>query len=255
MTSYMVERIISGGQTGADRGALDAAIDLGIPHGGFCPKGRRAEDGTIPEHYNLEETESPDDADRTRKNVETADATVVFARGRPNGGSALTVRLAEGAHKPVLALDRNAQSSFGACLMLDEFLARFKPRVLNVAGTRESKAPGLALDVREIMRRVLSNIAPCEHLRSLVEAIRASRIVFGPIVSPYANDATTWFTCGATFDEPSLRTRLSLADCVTYTEYDGRAAGSEATFACTRCNQAILGLHPLYAPSTAPRLV
>ncbi len=251
----MIERIISGGQTGADRGALDAAIDLGIRHGGFCPKGRRAEDGTIPERYELEETESADYAERTRKNVEAADATVVFARGKPKGGSALTVSLAEAAHKPVLAIDRNAESPFGACLLLDAFLTRVRPRVLNVAGTRESEAPGLAKDVREIMQRVLSVIAPCEHLRPLVEAIRAAKIVFGPIVSPYVNDGMTWFTCGATFDEPVLRTRLSLADFVTYTEWDGRVAGSEATFACTRCNQAILGQHPLYASSKTPRLV
>lgn len=63
----MIERVISGGQTGADRGGLDAAIDLGLPHGGFCPKGRRAEDGVIPGRYQLEETESADYTERTRK--------------------------------------------------------------------------------------------------------------------------------------------------------------------------------------------
>src|SRR5580704_8289714 len=134
----MVERVISGGQTGADRGGLDAAVDLGLPHGGFCPKGRRAEDGVIPARYKLAETESADDAERTRKNVEAADATVVFARGKPTGGSALTVSLAETAHKPVLAIDFNAQGTFGACLVLGEFLERSKPRTLNIAGTRES---------------------------------------------------------------------------------------------------------------------
>src|SRR5208283_1924431 len=72
-TVTTVERVISGGQTGADRGGLDAAIDLGLSHGGFCPKGRRAEDGTIPKRYKLEETASADYADRTRKNVKTAD--------------------------------------------------------------------------------------------------------------------------------------------------------------------------------------
>jgi hypothetical protein len=68
----IVERVISGGQTGADRSGLDAAIDLGLPHGGFCPKGRLAEDGVIPPRYQLEETASAEYDERTRKNVEAA---------------------------------------------------------------------------------------------------------------------------------------------------------------------------------------
>jgi predicted Rossmann-fold nucleotide-binding protein len=78
-TRAIVERVITGGQTGADRGGLDAAIDLGLPHGGFCPKGRLAEDGVIPQPYQIEETASTEYSERTRKNVEAADATVVFS--------------------------------------------------------------------------------------------------------------------------------------------------------------------------------
>jgi len=84
----VVVRIVSGGQTGADRGGLDAAAALGIEHGGWCPAGRRAEDGTIPGLYTLAETLSPAYGDRTRANVRDSDATVVFTREAATGGSA-----------------------------------------------------------------------------------------------------------------------------------------------------------------------
>jgi hypothetical protein len=250
----VVARIISGGQTGADRGALDAAADLGLPHGGFCPKGRLAEDGVIPPRYQLEETASAEYAERTRRNVEVADATVVFSYGRPTGGSAFTVSCAETVGRPVLVVNLNASTAFDACLVLDEFIQRHRPRTLNVAGSRESGAPGIADRVRTIVRRVLSTVRPCEHLRPLEGALLAVGVRFGPIVSPSANDRMTWFMCEATFDELSLRSRLNLPDFLGYTEYDGRVAGADATFACARCNHAILGYHPLCAPRGALRV-
>jgi hypothetical protein len=253
-TPSIVLRVISGGQTGADRGALDAAIDLGLARGGFCPKGRLAEDGVIPPCYQFEETASGEYEERTRMNVEAADATVVFSYGPPTGGSAFTVTCAETVSRPVLAVDLNASSAFGACLLLDEFVKRLRPRTLNVAGSRESRAPGIADRVRAIVRRVLSAIPPCEHLRPIEEAIVAAGVQFGPILSPYGENRTTWFMCDATFDEPSLRTRLALPEFVTYSEYDGRVAGSDATFACTRCDHAILGCHPNYAPKDTRRV-
>ena len=105
------------------------------------------------------------------------------------------------------------------------------------------------------MRRVLRAIPPCEHLRPLAEAIVAAEVSLDPIPSPYSENRLTWFMCDATFDEPSLRTRLRLPEFVTYREYDGRVAGSDATFACSRCDQVILGYHPLYAPRDTPRVV
>jgi len=248
-----IERVISGGQTGADRGALDAAIDLGIPHGGFCPKGRLAEDGEVPARYALVELANRAYEGRTRKNVESSDATIVFTRGKPTGGSALTIAHAEKSGKPVLAIDLNASSSFDACITLDAFVQRLHPRVLNVAGSRESQSPGMAASVREIVRRALADAPLCAHLRPIGDALEAANVRFGPIPSPYADEHLTWFMCGATFDEPSLRARLALDDCVKYAEYDGRAAGADATFTCTRCDQTLLGVHPQYAGGS-PRL-
>ena len=149
----MVERIISGGQTGADRGALDAAIDLAIEHGGFCPRGRRAEDGRIPDRYALVETESRDYASRTEANVLEADATVLITRGRPTGGSALTARLVRRHGRPLchLDLDREPQP----VRTLRAFLRDSGARALNVAGPRESHCPGIRRDTYALLVEAL----------------------------------------------------------------------------------------------------
>jgi hypothetical protein len=84
-------KIISGGQTGVDRAALDAALALNIPCGGWCPKGRKAEDGPIPERYPLQETSSADYRVRTEKNVTDSDGTLILTRGPVTGGTAYTV--------------------------------------------------------------------------------------------------------------------------------------------------------------------
>ena len=96
----MISKIISGGQTGVDRAALDAAIQLGIPHGGSIPKGRRAEDGPISERYNLKETNSDAYADRTEQNILDADGTLLISRGALTDGSELTRILAAKHKKP-----------------------------------------------------------------------------------------------------------------------------------------------------------
>ena len=90
-----IAKIISGGQTGADRGGLDAAIECAVPHGGWCPRGRKSEDGVIPAHYNLVETKSTAYPVRTEANIVDAHCTVVFTFGKPTGGSKKTVSLAE----------------------------------------------------------------------------------------------------------------------------------------------------------------
>ncbi len=146
-----VERIVSGGQTGADRGGLDAAMELGIPHGGWCPAGRLAEDGSIPLRYQLRETESSDFAVRTERNVIDSDGTVLFTFGEPVGGSALTAELASIHDKPLLHLNLEEHDSCSAAAQLAVWLAQHGVRVLNVAGSRESQAPGIAEAVREVL--------------------------------------------------------------------------------------------------------
>lgn len=151
-----LRRIVSGGQTGADRGGLDAAIRLGIPHGGWCPKGRRAEDGRIPGGYRLEETESADYPERTERNVVHSDGTVVFTHGEPAGGSALTLRLAEKHRKPSLHLDLDLLGPDEAAARLREWTSKEGVAILNVAGSRESNARGLRKRVLEIVSAAFS---------------------------------------------------------------------------------------------------
>jgi predicted Rossmann fold nucleotide-binding protein DprA/Smf involved in DNA uptake len=132
--------IISGGQTGVDRAALDVALELGIECGGWCPKGRLAEDGVIPKHYPLRETKSAAYPERTRKNVVDSDGTLIVTRGEPKGGTALTIQLAQEMRKPSLVIDLLAPAPTADVRrwLHDEMIA-----LLNVAGPRESEQPGI----------------------------------------------------------------------------------------------------------------
>lgn len=136
-----VVRIISGGQTGADQGGLDAAIALGLAHGGWLPKGRRTEAGPLPGHYRLEELASSSYAERTERNVIAADATLILSRGPLTAGSALTAALAASHGRPCLHLDLSRLSVSGASAQLGAWLQKEGVEVLNVAGPRASKDP------------------------------------------------------------------------------------------------------------------
>jgi hypothetical protein len=140
--------ILSGGQTGADRGALDAALAAGIPCGGWCPRGRRAEDGTIPNRYPLRETKAAEYPQRTAWNVRDSDGTAILHQGRVDRGTALTERLARSQGRPVLLLDvRSGRPAELVAWIEEERIAR-----LNVAGPRESRAPGLQAVVTRFLR-------------------------------------------------------------------------------------------------------
>jgi Circularly permutated YpsA SLOG family len=152
----VVRRIVSGGQTGADRGALDAAIELGIEHGGHCPAGRRAEDGRVPDRYRLIETASAEYAVRTERNVVESDGTLLVTRGPASGGSALTAELAARHRRPLLHIDLDRATDLaGHAAEVREWIAAFRIDVLNVAGPRASGCRGIAQDVRALLRAAL----------------------------------------------------------------------------------------------------
>src|SRR6516162_2665575 len=141
-------KIISGGQTGVDRAALDFAIEHGIDHGGWCPKGRLAEDETIPAKYQLQETPTEYYPERTKRNVRDSDATVIFCRALPlTGGTAHTKTYADKKKKPVEVICEVDGVEKGA-QQLATFLERHPIFALNIAGPRESSEPGLANFVR-----------------------------------------------------------------------------------------------------------
>jgi len=101
----MIAKLVSGGQTGVDRAALDAAIELGVPCGGWCPKGRKAEDGVVPARYPLAETPSACYAQRTRWNIRDSDATLILTWGKPTGGTLLTLNECCKMGRPHLVID------------------------------------------------------------------------------------------------------------------------------------------------------
>lgn len=154
----LVERIVSGGQTGADRAALDVALELGLARGGWVPRGRRAEDGPIPQRYEgMVETVSDRHAQRTELNVRDSDATLVLTLGPVAGGTALTVDLARRMGRPLLVLDLAEQPAGEAVAALRRWLASVRPRTLNVAGPRASEAPGIGRACAGTLRAALTD--------------------------------------------------------------------------------------------------
>jgi putative molybdenum carrier protein len=151
-----LRKVISGGQTGVDRAALDVAIELGIPVGGWCPRGRRAADGTIPTAYPLAETPSDRYPQRTEWNVRDSDGTLVLHTGRPRGGTALTLRLAGRAGKPCLGIDLDAAPDAGTAA---QWIASHGIRILNVAGPREGECPGIGGRAAGFLRELLGPIS------------------------------------------------------------------------------------------------
>src|SRR5690606_9198142 len=139
-TAPLLRKIVSGGQTGVDRAALDAAMRHGVPCGGWCPRGRLAEDGCIPDTYPLTETDTADYPVRTRMNVEDSDGTLILNVGPLDGGTLFTRVRAEDRGKPCLVVDVGTDWDAGDVV---QWLVRHRIRRLNVAGPRESKRPGV----------------------------------------------------------------------------------------------------------------
>jgi len=153
---YKLMKIVSGGQTGVDRAALDFAIRHGCEHGGWCPRGRLAEDGVIPPIYQLRETDSADYDERTEKNVVDSDATLIVTRERKlSGGTAFTKTCAEQHDRPLL-LVYESDGLAKSATALSNFLKRHRVRTLNVAGPRESQAPGIGKFVMELLATALA---------------------------------------------------------------------------------------------------
>lgn len=139
-TQYL-NKIVSGGQTGVDRGALDAALAADFPCGGWCPEGRQAEDGTIADRYPLRVLAGAGYRERTEQNVIDSDATIAVQFGTLRGGTALTVRLCAARRRPCLIVDATAESAQQAADRVVRFIAEHQVAVLNTAGPRASQEP------------------------------------------------------------------------------------------------------------------
>lgn len=131
-----IKKIVSGGQTGADRAGLDFAIDNGIPHSGWIPKGRLTEGGPLSQKYQLKETLTSNYEERTEKNVLDSDGTMIFCYGRLTGGSLYTYRVAKKHHRPVAVI--NLSQGDSTLMRVQKWLVQNRIQILNIAGSRAS---------------------------------------------------------------------------------------------------------------------
>jgi hypothetical protein len=151
----VLKKIISGGQTGVDQGALDAAIKYSFPYGGWIPKGRLTENGPLPDEYTLKEMPTKSYPDRTEKNVLASDGTVIITHGKFTGGSALTKKLAKKHKLPCLHINLNETPAFLAASEINAWINENNIEILNVAGSRASKDPKIYEDTTYIMQGVI----------------------------------------------------------------------------------------------------
>ncbi len=151
-----IRKIVSGGQTGVDRAALDAAIENNIPYGGWSPKGRKAEDGIIADKYLLEETFTDDYSERTKLNIRDSDGTLVFVLKTPievTDGTNLTIKNAKTTKKPLLIIELSKNISAD---ILSDWIEKNNIKVLNIAGPRESQSPGIYSSSFKFLHEFLS---------------------------------------------------------------------------------------------------
>jgi Circularly permutated YpsA SLOG family len=149
----ILTKIVSGGQTGVDRAALDVAMELKLPCGGWCPQGRLAEDGVIAIRYPLQETPTEDYPQRTEWNVRDSDGTLILAKGQPTGGTAFTIEIAARLKKPCLVLDLATQPHNAD---VQSWAENHEIRILNGAGPRESTYPGIYAEARRFLLAALA---------------------------------------------------------------------------------------------------
>lgn len=152
--------IISGGQSGVDRAALDAAIDMGVEHGGWCPRGRLAEDGQIGGKYCLKETAATDYETRTEKNVIASDGTLVICRHEPNVGTLLTILLCAKHGKPVLWIRPKHKATRIDVRKAESWIKKNKISTLNCAGPRLSKDKEIYSITYDFMCMLIEAVKP-----------------------------------------------------------------------------------------------
>jgi hypothetical protein len=160
----MIKKIISGGQTGADRAALDVAINLGIPHGGWIPQGRITEKGSLPERYRLQEMPTASYPKRTEQNVIDSDGTLIVARGKLTGGSDYTRQMTLKHKKQLLGIDLDQTDLYNAASLVASWIKLRRIAVLNVAGPRASKDRQIYSDVIRILERAIQILKDEENI-------------------------------------------------------------------------------------------
>ena len=151
----MIKKIVSGGQTGADQAALDIAIKLNIPHGGWIAKGRKTENGPLPDKYQLQETPTISNSKRTEQNIIDSDGTIIFSHGKLTGDAKLTRDLAAKKNRPYLHVNLKLNSAVYTARLIQEWLHDSGIKTLNVAGHQASVDPEIYNAVVGVLEKVL----------------------------------------------------------------------------------------------------
>ena len=184
----MITKIISGGQTGADQGALDAAIDGGISHGGWIPKGRMTEDGPLPAEYHLQEMPTASYPKRTERNVLDSDGTAIISRGKLSGGSAYTRKMAVKHERPWLHINMVETPAFQASSVITEWIEKNDIQALNVAGPRASKDPTIYGHVKKIIAGTILLCAVHKEMHDYAQDISSQELSDDDIVDQIIDD-------------------------------------------------------------------
>ncbi len=151
----LLNSLQTGGQTGVDRAVLDVALSTGLQITGWCPRGRKSEDGTLAKQYPLKETPSAKYDQRTSWNIRDSDGTLILLKGKADGGTILTMEKAHQKSKPLLVVDLENPLNFG---IIRHWLWQSKIRHLNVAGPRESRCPGIYQATRMFLARLFAEL-------------------------------------------------------------------------------------------------
>ena len=158
----MISKIISGGQTGVDQAALDVAIALGIPHGGWIPKGRKTENGALPDKYRLKEMPTSSYAKRTKQNVIDSEGTLIISLGPLTRGSELTHKTAMLHDRPCLHIDLGTLNTLQAAKTVRSWIVRHGIKILNIAGPRASENP----EIYDMSAKTLKAVVGKAEMRS-----------------------------------------------------------------------------------------
>jgi hypothetical protein len=171
----MIKKIISGGQTGADRAALDVALKVGIPHGGWIPKGRKTENGPLPEKYQLKEMPTASYEARTEQNVTDSDGTLIVAHGKLTGGSDYTRQMTLKHKNQLLGIDLNLIGHYDAASLAASWIRMQHVKVLNVAGPRASEDRQIYSDVVIILEQIVQILTDEEDRKYKVDRERSEK--------------------------------------------------------------------------------
>ena len=153
----MIKKIISGGQTGVDQAALDVAIELNIQHGGWIPKGRKTENGLLPYKYQLQEMPTASYPKRTEQNIIDSHGTLIISHGKLTGGSVLTRKIATFKGRSWIHIDLNIViNTFDAANIISSWIGMNDIEILNVAGPRASKDPGIHQAVSVVLEAAIT---------------------------------------------------------------------------------------------------